>query len=108
MLTLLSAILRPPRSTLFPYTTLSDLGVRRAVREVDHPLAGSSVVPCRGGQLRHALAGEGQHRQRLPRPAAADLGPGELGSAHPGTPVTRPSRMPSAPCQNTHHICRDV
>ena len=77
-------------------------GVRRAVRAVDDPVAGTTAVPGCGGQLRPALAGQGRHRQRDPRAAAADLrprGPHGAGRRHPIDPQAVPRlrrRSPSS------------
>src|SRR5687767_15702418 len=59
----------PPRSTLFPYTTLFRSGVDRAVQPpsdllvlelVDHPQL--QRAPLLGGQGTHRLAQRGPHR----------------------------------------------
>src|SRR5687767_15386393 len=61
----------PPRSTLFPYTTLFRSGVDRAVQPprdllvlelVDHPQL--QRAPLLGGQGTHRLAQRGPHRVR--------------------------------------------
>ena len=49
-------------------------GVRRAVRAVDDPGARQAAVRGGGGELLPALAGQGRHRQRRPRAAAAHHG----------------------------------
>ena len=49
-------------------------GVLRAVRPLDHSLAGQAVVRGRPGQLHPHLAGGRGHPQQGPRPAAAHRG----------------------------------
>src|SRR5260370_10607410 len=101
-------IRRPPRSTLFPYTTLSRSAASDAVaaiqvqRRAAQNRDGAAAVVHRGaGQLQDAAAG------RLQRPgigqrvvAEVELAAiGQLRSAHVCTPVTLDSRMPSSPCK---------
>ena len=62
-------------------------GVRRAVRPVDDPVAGATPVPGGRRQLRAALGGQGQHGERDPRPAAADLRDQGPHRARRGDPV---------------------
>src|SRR5690606_6033925 len=86
-------ILRPPRRTLFPYTTLfrsdprrprSELGPRvdRAVRGVGRPLpAGGGPAHPRGRGMGDVVGGGGR-RSALPAPARPDR-PGALGDPLP-------------------------
>src|SRR5688572_32392990 len=76
---LLSLIRQPPRSTLFPYTTLFR-SHRRRDRFVEHLLGRRKVLR---GQQRG-------HRQHL-----GD----EMGRAHGGTPGAVKSRMPASACK---------
>src|SRR3712207_7010532 len=55
-------IRRPPRSTLFPYTTLFRSDLRRAARQVEpprlgdaHAVLGADRAAARGGELEHSL-----------------------------------------------------
>src|SRR3989449_3477724 len=88
-------IRRPPRSTLFPYTTLFRSPVRgAAVREVvtidrrDHDV----LEP----ELAHGPADPLGLQEVLP----ARLDGADSARAHRPTPVTHPSRMPSFAVQN--------
>ena len=53
---------------------ISEEESRRAVRALDHPRAGQAAVRGRRRQLQPALPGQGGHRQRAARTAAADHG----------------------------------
>src|SRR3712207_2901769 len=90
-------IRRPPRSTLFPYTTLFRSRLRRAVpaaatrvgRVPARPRVGPGGgvgVPVRGGQrgarCRGRAAGRGVVRLRGPRPAGGGLGRRRPGRGH--------------------------
>src|SRR2546425_10410783 len=80
-------IRRPPRSTLFPYTTLFRSRRRRRGRDLSRA----------GAQPREARLQRGGGVARGPRPAAAGRGPwpSEIGRGHVWTPVTSLFRMPS-------------
>src|SRR5260370_26321288 len=73
-------IRRPPRSTLFPYTTLfrspglrADAGRRGAERKGDHPPLLGAATRCRlqparagaGGRRRHRVARSEEHTSEL-------------------------------------------
>src|SRR2546425_4104423 len=90
-------IRRPPRSTLFPYTTLFRSG------EHDREL-----IPTEAGGGVHGAAGDVQHLRHPAQGSAADEVPmavidpleavhvEEIGRAHVCTPVTSLCRMPSS------------
>src|SRR3712207_7889942 len=99
-------IRRPPRSTLFPYTTLfrSVAARQRVARlagqrdrhrlvEQGHALLDAALADDRLAQLRERHALDVRVRQ-----AVGDLQrlAREIGRAHVGTPVTPISRMPSS------------
>src|SRR5260370_19781382 len=79
-------IRRPPRSTLFPYTTLfRSQRLERARVPV--------VEALREGR---GVGGNQGRRERRSRART------EIGRAHVCTPVTLECRMPSSACNNTH------
>src|SRR2546429_9624575 len=85
-------IRRPPRSTLFPYTTLS---------RSHSPFARAGPVRQNGGRLRESRF-TAVHQLMPRRPPTtrgkslfSDAAP-EIGRAHVRTPVTATSRMPSS------------
>src|SRR2546426_1409726 len=59
----------PPRSTLFPYTTLFRSTARRASQE----RLGAERLPARGGRLRARTLGRGSGGVRRSRGARLDL-----------------------------------
>src|SRR3712207_9122435 len=90
-------IRRPPRSTLFPYTTLFRSHAARAAPFPDREPRGR--LRRGGAGLRGAAAGGGARPERLPRAGLRRLRGGggrEVGRGHVRTPVTPISRMPSS------------
>src|SRR3712207_9406257 len=84
-------ILRPPRSTLFPYTTLFRSRVLHHV-ERDRVLV-PGLGPAEGHHQGGRLGGVAEHLA----PLALLLGLGvQIGRAHVRTPATPISRMPSS------------
>src|SRR3712207_8199901 len=83
-------IRRPPRSTLFPYTTLFRSGLQlAALRLTDRAdrRSRADFIDRFTGADRHIVDSLGE----------------EIGRAHALTPVTPISRMPSSPCK-IHNI----
>src|SRR5256885_11225476 len=90
-------IRRPPRSTLFPYTTLFPSGIRirqRAYKKSERPAIGLRQRGEAGhrGAL-EALCNDLKVAKRGALPRA-----GQIGRAHVCTPVTLLSRMTSSAC----------
>src|SRR5690242_21263173 len=65
---------RPPRSTLFPYTTLFRSGSFSATRE------GSAFTDCKG--IVRAIAGASRNVRSCPRQASGDRKSTRLNSSH--------------------------
>src|SRR5258707_8917293 len=89
-------IRRPPRSTLFPYTTLFRSLVRHGVAEEDIGLAlvpGSFEIPLAAKRL--AMSGRYDAVVCLGAVIRGATAHFEIGRAHVWTPVTPKSRMPS-------------
>src|SRR3712207_8514058 len=96
-------IRRPPRSTLFPYTTL--------FRSLSRARRGRALGARRGDDdaQRRVEVGRRRRVRRVRRAldvVAAALGlpaapaPAVIGRAHAWTPVTPISRMPASACNN--------
>src|SRR3989442_10324488 len=86
-------IRRPPRSTLFPYTTLFRSGGWRAAPDVLRATAGRQQAPRRGA----AHAG----RQQQPKPGGQLLGSEPVGGLQ-GRSEEHTSELQSRP----HLVCR--
>src|SRR3712207_8711995 len=93
-------IRRPPRSTLFPYTTLF-----RSFALVAF-LHGGETEQAQCVRERRAGRGVGKvpHRTHFStaRRRAAKIFSPQIGRAHVRTPVTPISRMPSSACKKKH------
>src|SRR2546425_9694326 len=88
-------IRRPPRSTLFPYTTLFRSSPPDSMRDVAKRYGELLVNAHKTWRELLKKAGEG----KTPTPDALPDRDQEIGRAHVRTPVTSLSRMPSSACK---------
>src|SRR3712207_7585692 len=100
-------IRRPPRSTLFPYTTLFRSGRAHRCPSMREEVAAMVLVGVDWAEARHAaclMQPDGTVIRRLTTPHSAAglarlreaIAAVEIGRAHVCTPVTPISRMPSS------------
>src|SRR3712207_7523019 len=88
-------IRRPPRSTLFPYTTLFRSGEGGRVPRVVVGIAGRGVVVAGPARRPH----RGDVEDRLPAQLVV-----EIGRAHVWTTATPIFRMPSSACKKKKNL----